>query len=55
MILNNKTSQKKSEERHFDTFALLSSLDVKFVNNYQKNTTRFNTHYKSSAIIATDL
>lgn len=37
-----------SEERHFETFALQSSLDVKFVNIYQKNNACFNTNYKSS-------
>jgi hypothetical protein len=41
-----------SEERHFETFALQSSLDVKFVNIYQKNTACFNTNYKSSEYIS---
>lgn len=37
-----------SEEQHFETFALLSLLDVKFVNIYQKNTACFDTNYKYS-------
>jgi len=43
-----KQAKKMSEERHFETFVLLSLLDVKFVNIYQKNTACFGTNYKTS-------